>query len=132
MSRPLASRARKRIAVVLAATLVAVLPVLGLSPAPGADAATPTLSYVAAGSSAGNRTSHSVTIPASVQAGDTLVLFLTVNSLSGTLSSPSGWTLLQSKDGTATRGRAWTKRAGATDAGTAVTVTSGRRPSRTR
>ena len=60
---------------------------------------------------AGNRTSHTVQIPANVQAGDTLVLFLTVNSLSGTLGNPAGWTLLQSKNGTATRGRAWTKRA---------------------
>ena len=46
-----------------------------------------------------------------MQAGDTLVLFLTTNSLSGTLGSPAGWTLLQGKDGTATRGRAWTKQA---------------------
>ena len=50
-------------------------------------------------------------IPASVQAGDRLVLFMTVNTLTGTLGSPAGWTLLQSKNGTATRGRAWTKQA---------------------
>ena len=56
-------------------------------------------------------------VPAGVQAGDTLVLFMTTNSLSGTLGSPAGWTLLQSKDGTATRGRAWTKQATAGDAG---------------
>ena len=63
-------------------------------------------------------------IPATVQAGDRLVLFMTVNSLTGTLGSPAGWTLLQGKDGTATRGRAWTKQATATDANALVTVTS--------
>ena len=52
-----------------------------------------------------------------------MVLFLTTNSLSGTLGSPAGWTLLQGKDGTATRGRAWTKQATAADANANVTVT---------
>ena len=68
-----------------------------------------TLSFVDAASSSGNRTGHVVRLPANVLAGDRLVLFLTVNSLSGTLGSPAGWTLLQGKDGTATRGRVWTK-----------------------
>ena len=63
-------------------------------------------------------------LPANVQAGDTLVLFLTANSLSGTLGNPSGWTVLQSRNGSATRGRAWTKRATATDANATVTVAS--------
>ena len=52
-----------------------------------------------------------------------MVLFMTTNSLSGTLGNPAGWTLLQSKDGTATRGRAWTKQAVAADANANVTVT---------
>ena len=56
--------------------------------------------------------------------GDRLVLFLTTNTLTGTLGSPTGWTLLQNKNGTATRGRAWTKKAMATDANSLVVVTS--------
>ena len=124
MSRSLARRARKRVSVLVTATLVAALPALGLSLAPRADAADPTLSFVAAASSAGNRTSHTVQVPGTVQAGDTLLVFMTTNTLSGTLGSPSGWTLVQSKDGATTRGRAWTKKATASDANTSVAVTS--------
>ena len=93
-----------------------------VNPTTGGTAAT--LSYVGTGSSAGSRTNHTVRIPASVQAGDRLVLFMTVNTLTGTLGSPAGWTLLQNKNGTATRGRAWTKQATSTDANANVTVTS--------
>ena len=53
-----------------------------------------------------------------------MVLFMTVNSINGTLGSPAGWTLLRGQDGTATRGRAWTKQATAADAGANVTVVS--------
>ena len=63
-------------------------------------------------------------IPTTVQAGDVLVLFMATNSLAGTLGNPTGWTILQSKNGTATRGRAWTKRATASDANALLTVTS--------
>ena len=118
-----AVRARKR-TVFLVAALVAALPLVGLTDAPRADAADPTLSHVATASAAGNRLSHTVRVPATAAAGDTLVLFMTTNSLSGTLGNPAGWTLLQGKDGTATRGRAWTKQATATDANALVTVTS--------
>src|SRR4051794_19211731 len=103
------ARSRTRLVPVLISGLVAALAVFGLTPAPAANAADPVLSFVAANSSAGNRTNHPVTLPAGIQAGDTMVLFLTVNGLTGTLTGPAGWTLLQSKDGTATRGRAWTK-----------------------
>ncbi len=108
----------------IVAVLATVLAALGLGPLPAANAADPTLSFVAAASSSGNRTSHVVRLPATVQTGDTMVLFLTVNSINGSLGSPAGWTLLQSKDGTATRGRAWTKKATASDANANVTVTS--------
>jgi PKD repeat protein len=117
------ARARKRLVVVLVTALVAALAALGLTPVP-ANAADPTLSFVAAASSAGNRTSHTVRVPGTVQAGDTLLVFLTTASLSPTLDNPAGWTLLQSKDGAATRGRAWTKKATAVDVDAAVTVTS--------
>ncbi len=115
VSQFVAVRARKR-TVFLVAALATLLPLVGLSAVPRADAADPTLSFVGATNAAGNRLNHKVTLPTGLQAGDTLVLFMTVNSLNGgTLATPAGWTLLQSKDGTATRGRAWTKQATAGD-----------------
>ncbi|MEZ5193574.1 MAG: PKD domain-containing protein [Nocardioides sp.] len=95
---------------------------LGAAPA---SAAPGNLSFVAAASSAGARTSHRVTIPASVQAGDALVMFLTTNSTTATVNDAvAGWSLIETRDGNGIRGRAWTKVAGAGDAGTQVTVTS--------
>jgi PKD repeat protein len=83
------------------------------------------LEYVGAASTSGNRTNHTATIPAGVQAGDTLVMFLTTNATTSTVNNAvPGWTLLQSQDGNAVRGRAWTRTATGTDAGTAVTVTT--------
>jgi large repetitive protein len=117
------ARTRTRLVPVLVGALVTALAVFGLGPVPAANAADPVLSFVGANSSSGNRTTHPVTLPAGVQAGDTMVLFLTVSTLTGTLTGPAGWTLLQSTDGAATRGRAWTKQAVAGDAGTTVTVT---------
>ncbi|MGZ8738647.1 MAG: hypothetical protein ACXWW7_15900, partial [Nocardioides sp.] len=123
MNQPHAiTRARKRIVALVVAALVASLSGLTLGPAPQAQAAAPTLSHIGSASTAGARTSHSVRIPATVQAGDTLLVFLTVNSLSGTLGSPAGWTLLQSREGASSRGRAWTKKAVAADANALVTV----------
>ena len=112
------ARPRTRLVPVLVSALVAALAVFGLSPVPAADAADPVLSFVAAASSSGNRASH-LTLPTGIQAGDTMVLFMTTNSIAGTLGAPAGWTLLQSRDGTATRGRAWTKQAvAASESGT--------------
>ncbi|MET0837576.1 MAG: PKD domain-containing protein, partial [Marmoricola sp.] len=116
------ARARTRLVPVLVTALVASLTALGLGPAPAANAADPVLSFVGATSGFGNRINHNVVLPAGLQNGDTLVLFMTTNSISGTLTGPSGWTLIQSKDGSATRGRAWTKQAVAADSGTTVTV----------
>ncbi len=84
------------------------------------------LTYVDATSVADSRTAHTVTIPASVQAGDTLLLFMTVNSTNVTLSAPAGWTEVQSGTVADLQGRVWTKTAGAGDAGSSVAVpTSG-------
>ena len=116
------ARTRTRLIPVLVTALVAALAALGAGPAPAANAADPTLSLVGSSSAFGNRTSHSVTLPTGIQNGDTIVLFLTVNSLSGTLTGPAGWTLLQTKDGSATRGRVWTKQAVGNESGTVVTV----------
>ena len=96
-----------------------------LTMAPSAGAADGVLSQVAAVSSAGNRITHSVQVPAGVAAGDTLVLFLTTNSTTTTVNDAlAGWTLLESKNGTDVRGRAWTRAAVAADAGTTVSVTT--------
>lgn len=82
------------------------------------------ITYVAAASTAGNRQGHSVTIPASVEPGDRLVLFLVTNTTTSTITDTiDGWTLLQSRDGNGIRGRAWTRAATAADAGRTVTVT---------
>ncbi len=123
MSKPHASaRARKRIVTLVVSAMVASVSALTFGPMPQAQAAPPTLSYVGSASTQGARTSHSVRVPASVQPNDTLVIFLTINSVSGTLGAPAGWTLLQSKDGASSRGRAWTKKAVAADANALVAV----------
>lgn len=82
------------------------------------------ITFVAAATTAGNRPGHSVTIPGSVRPGDRLVLFLTTNSTTSTITDTlPGWDLIESRDGNGVRGRAWTRGATAADAGTTVTVT---------
>ncbi|WP_182523409.1 PKD domain-containing protein [Nocardioides dongkuii] len=85
-----------------------------------------TVAYVAGAANQGNVATPNVTVPASVSAGDRLVLALSLNTTGRALSSPSGvtgWTVL----GTATSGsmqtRLYTKVAAAADAGRRVTVT---------
>ena len=116
------ARTHRRIAAFLATTVVVALPVAALGPVPQASAAAPTLSYVGSASAAPTSTSHTVRIPANVAAGDTLLLFVTSNSRSGTLTGPAGWTLLQSREGSASRGRVWTRKATSTDANANVTA----------
>ena len=83
------------------------------------------VAFVQAATTSGNRTAHRVQVPASVQAGDTMVLFLTTNSTTSTVNDTvAGWTLVQTRDGDGIRGRAWTRTATAADAGSNVTVTS--------
>jgi hypothetical protein len=79
---------------------------------------------VGAVSTNGNRSAHSVAVPAVVRAGDRMLLFLTANASTVTVTGPAGWTLVPggsvSSDGI--QGRLWTKVATATDAGTTVTA----------
>lgn len=118
-------RAQNRVVSLLLAVALVVAPALALLGAAPAQAANGTVSFVAAANTAGNRTSHTVKVPTTVQAGDTLVLFLTTNSTTSTINnSVAGWTLLQSRDGSGTRARAWTKRAVAADAGATVKATT--------
>lgn len=92
---------------------------------PSVTVTTGTLVHVGSASTAGNRSSHSVTVPASVRPGDRLVLFLVTNTTSGVLAADlTGWDLLESREGNGVRGRAWTRTATVADAGRAVTVTS--------
>ena len=120
--RPAPARARRRSVVAALTALVATLSITALGPVPQASAATPTLRYVGSASAAPTSTSHTVRVPAAVTAGDTLLLFMTSNLRKGTLTGPAGWTLLQSREGSASRGRVWTKRATLADRNRAVTA----------
>jgi PKD repeat protein len=117
---------RSRILSVFIAVLSVLLPAVAVTAAaPAAHAVPGEISFVGAASTAGNRSSHTVQVPAAVQAGDALVLYLTTNSTTSTVNnSVTGWTLLQSRDGSGIRGRTWTKTATSTDAGANVTVTT--------
>lgn len=86
------------------------------------DAPAPSVTPVAAQSTNGNRINHTVRIPDDVQAGDRLLLFMTANSSGPSISAPAGWTQLATTDASGAQGRAWTKIASASDAGSTVTV----------
>jgi large repetitive protein len=111
-------------AIVVLAMLMAAMAVLGVAAAPPADAADGTLSHVASASTAANQASHTVQIPTSLQAGDSLLLFMTTNSTSTTVTTPSGWSVVESGDGDGIRGRVWTRTATTGIIGTNVTVTA--------
>ena len=104
----------------LALSVGAAVSVLSVGAMTPAHAAAADLSYVGSASTAGNRTAHTVVVPTAVKAGDTLVLSLAANSVTGTVTTPAGWTLLQSTEGNAVRGRPYTKQAVAADAGSTV------------
>ena len=72
-----------------------------------------------------NATSGTVTVPASVQAGDRMVLVMTSNSSTVTYGDPAGWTLVDSATTTGVSTRVYSKAATVADAGSAVTVTAG-------
>ena len=93
---------RSLTAAAVAAAVLATMLVL----APSAVAVAPTLSFVGSNATEGNRTNHTVALPAGIQPGDTLVAFLTLNSTTATVTDPSGWTVLETQDGNGVRGRA--------------------------
>ncbi len=127
MNEHLLPRTRRNLNSKIALLVTGALSVFGLTlvTAPPASAAPGTLSYVGGASTAGSRSNHRVVVPAAVQPGDALVLFLSTNSSTATVnSSVAGWTLIETRDGNGTRGRAWTKTATSTDDGATVTVTS--------
>lgn len=83
-----------------------------------------TVGFVGAASTVGNRTSHTVTIPSGVQAGDQLLLFFTGNSTTSTYTPPAGWTQQETQGGDNTSGRLYSRLATAGDAGSPVSVLS--------
>jgi PKD domain len=89
-----------------------------------ADATVAHLGFVGASSTNGNRTAHSVTTPASVQAGDVLLAYLTTNDSTVTVTPPAGWTDVTSTVASGTAVRVWSRVATAGDAGATVTATS--------
>lgn len=94
-----------------------------VSPAP-LDATVGQLSSSGAASTSGARTQHTVRMPSTIGVGDALVLAITVNSTTGTISGPNGWTEIEAVNGDGIRTRVWTRTAGAGDANTNVTVST--------
>jgi PKD repeat protein len=80
------------------------------------------VAYVGSASTNGNRTTHSVTTPSGVQAGDTLLLFLTTNSSAATITASTGWSQVRAGSVDGLQARVWSKTATAADAGAGVSV----------
>ena len=86
---------------------------------PSGDAA----EFRAAAGSSRNATSTSVVVPASVVAGDVLVMFVSTNGVA-TINTPAGWTLLGMRsDGTDVRSWTFTRTAVADTPGSTVSMT---------
>ena len=84
-----------------------------------------TVAFVGSAATSGNTKTPAATVPAATSAGDRLVLVLSLNNLSRTVSTPTGvtgWTLLDSVTAGSMGTTVWTKVAEAGDAGKAVTV----------
>jgi PKD repeat protein len=79
---------------------------------------------VAANTTQTSALTRSMTLPSSVQEGDSLLLFLSSNSGTATASDPSGWTRRGSASTTGATTIVWSRAATAADAGTPVTVTT--------
>lgn len=124
-SHDLPIRARRGL-VRLLLTVVGALALTGLtswSATPTAAAAVGDLSFVGSTSGAGNSMAQAVRLPATVRAGDRLLVFLTTNTTTAP-TTPAGWTVIQTRDGNGTSGRAWTRVATSADAGANVRVTT--------
>ena len=85
------------------------------------------ISFVGQATANANVTTHSVVVPSTVQAGDTLLLFLSQNThaTTGEPTGVTGWTKLDRFDGGNATTTAWWKAADAGDAGSTVRVTLG-------
>ncbi len=85
--------------------------------------ATAVITFRGASSSNTNAVTHTVTVPANVTPGDTLVLAMTLNTTGVTVPALAGWTPLESVDGSNVAGRLWARAASAGDAGSSVSLT---------
>ncbi|MEV6286309.1 PKD domain-containing protein [Kribbella sp. NPDC051770] len=86
-------------------------------------AASAGIGYRAATGYVGNATMPTVTVPGGVQAGDSLLLFASVNANTTAITGPPGWTQLANVVNSSQRTLAWWKPATAADAGTPVRLT---------
>ena len=85
------------------------------------------IQFRASASSSGNQTSRSVTIPGAVEAGDLMLLFISVNNATETVSTPGGWSLLDTQVDGSMQTRVFSRVATGGDAGSGVTVNLGSR-----
>ncbi|SCL22600.1 Concanavalin A-like lectin/glucanases superfamily protein [Micromonospora rhizosphaerae] len=85
------------------------------------------ISFVGQATANANVVTHSLVVPAGVQTGDALVLFLSQNThaTTGEPTGVTGWTRLDRIDGGNATTTAWQKVAAAGDAGSTVRVTLG-------
>ena len=82
------------------------------------------IAFRGSASSSTNVAVAKVTVPASVQAGDELLLFATTNTNTNVTAGPVGWTFVSEQiSGTDTRTRLYSKVAGGSDAGMQVSLT---------
>ena len=82
------------------------------------------IAFRAAAGADANSTQVATTVPAAVQAGDTLVMVATAN-VAVTMNTPTGvtgWTQVATQPGTTMQSTLWTKKATAADAGATVRV----------
>jgi PKD repeat protein len=114
---------KRKSALAVVLTMLVGLVVSAASP-PSAFAAPPSFRAAATANSSTSR--PSITVPASVQAGDQLVYILTTN-VATTATTPSGWTLLATASDGSPDMRSWvfTRTAAANTAGSAVAITLG-------
>jgi len=78
--------------------------------------------FVGSNAFQGNSTSPRVTVPASVQAGDQMVLFGSFGLLDPGVTGPAGWAPVGTQDSASMTTRIWTRTATAADVGSNVTV----------
>lgn len=82
----------------------------------------PNIGYVGTDVYNDNTTNASVTVPASVQAGDGLLLTFTANDTTRTVTPPSGWTQVGTQNNGSAVSTVWQKVATSGDAGQSVSV----------
>jgi PKD repeat protein len=84
------------------------------------------ITFVNQASTSTNATTHRVVVPSGVQAGDALVLVMTINNNAtiGTPTGLTGWQVLGTESNGSTTTRVWTRVATAGSANTAVNITT--------